>query len=85
MMKRLNITKLVTVSFLAVSIAAGTALAADPGTGVTCGAYETRGQYVSVSPFQDRSHDAEISQNKNMSASETAAIVMLSDNAKLGN
>lgn len=84
MMKYLNITKILAVSFLAISIAAGTALAAEPKTGVACGAYETNGQYVTVSPFQcQNSDDTQINQYKNMRASETITIAVLHDNSSV--
>lgn len=82
MTKRLNITKLITVSFLAISITAGTAIAAERGTGVTCGSYKTSGQYVSVSPFQSQNSDTIMSQNKNMSSSEAVTIAPLADEGR---
>lgn len=84
MTKYLNITKLIAVSVLAISITASAAVAAEPRTGVTCGAYETNGQYVTVSPFEcQNSDDAQTNHYKNIRSSETFTIAMLSDNVRI--
>lgn len=67
MTKLLNINKLVAVSLLAIFVIAGAAMAAGPSTGVTCGEYEVRGQYVSVPPHMYSESQA----TNNMSDADT--------------